>query len=249
LWIALVITLVVVIALLVGTFVTLRMVVGDDVPSTGEPVRLEHVHGLGVDPADGTLYAGTNYGLIRIGEDGTATRVAGRVQDFMGFTVVGPEHYLASGHPGADQDGPANLGLIESTDGGQSWTSVSLEGEADFHVLEARHDLVYGYNAGSIMVSEDGVIWKKRGSLPLADFAVSRPTPTHSSLQLNKAPRSAPTVADRSHRSQPLRCYNWSAGPMTRCSGASPRTGRPTSAKTRANRGSRGQTLRASRRR
>ena len=177
LWIALVITLVVVIALLVGTFVTLRMVVGDDVPSTGEPVRLEHVHGLGVDPADGTLYAGTHYGLIRIGEDGTTTRVAGRVQDFMGFTVVGPEHYLASGHPGAEQEGPANLGLIESTDGGQSWASVSLEGEADFHVLEARHDLVYGYNAGSMMVSEDGITWETRGSLPLADFAVSPSDP------------------------------------------------------------------------
>ncbi|MDQ3105349.1 MAG: exo-alpha-sialidase, partial [Actinomycetota bacterium] len=120
---------------------------------------------------------GTHYGLIRISEDGEASRVADRVQDFMGFTVVGPEHYLASGHPGADQDGPANLGLIESTDGGQTWATVSLEGDADFHALEARHGLVYGYNAGALMVSQGGVTWETRGSLPLADFAVSPSDP------------------------------------------------------------------------
>jgi photosystem II stability/assembly factor-like uncharacterized protein len=163
--------------LMVGTIFIVQSIVGEDAPSAGDPVRLEHVHGLGVDPADGSLYAGTHYGLIRVGEDGEASRVADRVQDFMGFTVVGPEHYLASGHPGADQDGPANLGLIESTDGGQTWTTVSLEGEADFHALEARHGLVYGYNAGSLMVSDDGVTWETRGTLPLADFAVSPADP------------------------------------------------------------------------
>ena len=176
-WVLLVVILAGVTALVVGALFVVQVIVGADAPSAGDPVRLEHVHGLGVDPADGALYAGTHYGLIRIDEDGTATRVADRVQDFMGFTVVGSEHYLASGHPGADQDGPANLGLIESTDGGETWASVSLEGEADFHALEARHNLVYGYNAGALMVSDDGVSWETRGSLPLADFAVSPSDP------------------------------------------------------------------------
>lgn len=169
--------LVAVTALTVGTVIVVQGLVGQDAPSAGDPVRLEHVHGLGLDPADQAVYAGTHYGLIRIGEDGEASRVAERVQDFMGFTVVGAGRYLASGHPGAGQDGPANLGLIESTDGGQTWTSLSLEGEADFHALEARHGLVYGYNAGSLMVSEDGETWQTRGSLPLADFAVSPTDP------------------------------------------------------------------------
>lgn len=167
----------VVTVVMIGVALVLRGVVGDDTPSAADPVQLEHVHGLGLDPADGSLYAGTHYGLIRIGADGSATRVADRVQDFMGFTVVGPEHYLASGHPGTGQDGPANLGLIESTDGGQSWTTVSLEGEADFHALEARHGLVYGYNAGYLMVSDDAQSWEQRGALPLADFAVSPSDP------------------------------------------------------------------------
>lgn len=176
-WVLLVVILAGVTALMVGTLFVLQAIVGEDAPSAGDPVQLEHVHGLGVDPADGALYAGTHYGLIRITEDGTATRVADRVQDFMGFTVVGSEHYLASGHPGADQDGPANLGLIESSDSGETWASVSLDGEADFHALEARHNLVYGYNAGALMVSDDGVSWETRGSLPLADFAVSPSDP------------------------------------------------------------------------
>lgn len=143
----------------------------------GDPVKLEHVHGLGVDPASGDLYAGSHYGLIRLPEQGEPIRVANRVQDFMGFTVVGPGNFLASGHPGADQDGPSNLGLIESTDGGQSWQTRSLAGDADFHALEAKHGLVYGYNAGQFMVSADKQTWDTRASIALADLAVSPQDP------------------------------------------------------------------------
>ncbi len=144
-------------------------------PSTAAdgPVELEHVHGLGVDPASGDLYAGTHYGLIRLPERGEPTRVGGLVQDYMGFTVVGPGHFLASGHPGENQDGPSNLGLLESTDGGRSWQTLSLAGEADFHALEAKHGLVYGYNAGQLMVSADKRTWDTRASITMADLAVS----------------------------------------------------------------------------
>ena len=128
-----------------------------------------------MDPADAALYAGTHYGLFRISEDGGSSRVADRVQDYMGFTVVGPHHFLASGHPGKGQDGPSSLGLIESTDAGQTWRPLSLAGKADFHALEARHGLVYGFNAitGRFMVSQDTKTWDVRSTLPLADFTVS----------------------------------------------------------------------------
>ncbi|WP_311344904.1 F510_1955 family glycosylhydrolase [Blastococcus goldschmidtiae] len=142
-----------------------------------DDVTLEHVHGLGVDPADDTLYAGTHYGLVRITPDGELTRIADRVQDFMGFTVVGPEHYLASGHPGEGQDGPGNLGLIESTDGGQTWETLSLEGEADFHALDAAGDMIYGYSGGRLLVSEDGVEWADRGDMRIADLAADPTDP------------------------------------------------------------------------
>ncbi len=145
--------------------------------ASGEEVTLEHVHGLGVDPADDTLYAGTHYGLVRISPDGELTRIADWVQDFMGFTVVGPEHYLASGHPGAGQDGPGNLGLIETTDGGQTWTTLSLAGEADFHALDAAEGMIYGYSGGRLLVSQDGEDWVDRGDVRIADLAADPADP------------------------------------------------------------------------
>lgn len=137
---------------------------------------LEHVHGLGVDPADGMLYAATHFGLFRLPDDGgEATRVANRYQDTMGFTVVGPNTFLGSGHPDAREDNPPRLGLIESTDAGQTWQPVSLRGQADFHALQAAHGNVYGYEAGSgqFMVSGDRERWDARSELPMRDFAVS----------------------------------------------------------------------------
>lgn len=143
----------------------------------GSATDLEHVHGLGVDPADGSLHAGSHHGLFRVDEDsGTVSGPLGdRVQDFMGFTVAGPDHFLASGHPGPGQDGPGSLGLIESTDGGKTWTSRSLAGEADFHALEYRHGKAYGANAmtGELMVTDDMETWETRSAVPLADLAVS----------------------------------------------------------------------------
>ena len=149
---------------------------GDSSARTAAPAGMAHVHGLAVDPADGQLLAGTHYGAFRVGEDGELEQF-GPVQDFMGFSVAGPGHYLASGHPGAGQSGPGNLGLIESTDGGKTWNTVSLEGEADFHTLKARHGRVYGSSGGQLMVSEDKKNWDERASIPVADLAVSPDDP------------------------------------------------------------------------
>lgn len=148
----------------------------EDVGGHGDDVGLAHIHGLGIDPADGRLYAASHHGLFLVSEEAEPKQVAGLTQDFMGFTVVGPQHFLGSGHPGlGDEDQPPNLGLIESTDGGNTWTSLSLSGKADFHAMEAKHDRVYGFDSqtGRIMVSEDKKSWDKRAALPLADIAVS----------------------------------------------------------------------------
>lgn len=140
--------------------------------------EMEHIHGIGVDPEDGAVYAGTHEGLFRIA-DGRATRVADRDQDFMGFTVAGPERFFASGHPGEGQEGPSSVGLIESDDAGETWQEVSLGGEADFHALEYRHDRVYGLNAmtGQLLVSTDTTSWEELSRTPIADFAVSPAEP------------------------------------------------------------------------
>jgi len=149
----------------------------DATTASGAPFGLAHVHGLGIDPQDGALLAGTHYGAFRVDRDGSVEQV-GPVQDLMGFTVAGADHYLASGHPGADQaEAPPNLGLIESTDGGATWESLSLRGEADFHTLEARHDRVYGHAGGRLMMSRDTRTWDERASIAIADLAVSPDDP------------------------------------------------------------------------
>jgi hypothetical protein len=69
-----------------------------------------HIHGLGIDPTDNNLYVATHFGLFRYPRQGKPALVAGRVRDFMGFTVVGPRHFLASGHPGELEGGRRRWG-------------------------------------------------------------------------------------------------------------------------------------------
>jgi hypothetical protein len=115
-----------------------------DGPRVGDPGPI-HVHGLGVNPEDGALFVATHTGLFRAGEgERMATRVADRFQDTMGFTVVGPNRFLGSGHPDGREGLPPFLGLIESRDAGRTWEPISLLGKRDFHVLEASGRRVYG---------------------------------------------------------------------------------------------------------
>lgn len=144
------------------------------------PVEVEtgvvHVHGLGVDPADGVLYAATHSGLFRIPATGRATRVANRAQDTMGFAVAGPGTFIGSGHPDPREDDvrPPLLGLIRSTDAGRTWERLSLHGVADFHALTSAHGQVYGYDStsGTFMVTTDLRTWDRRARLPLRAVAV-----------------------------------------------------------------------------
>lgn len=155
---------------------------GRDADQPDQPGRpaLEHVHGLGVNPADGMLYVASHHGVFRVDGQGDAEQIAGRTQDFMGFSIVGPNHFLASGHPGPHDEGqPSNLGLIESTDAAQNWTPLSLSGQGDFHGMEAKHGRVYGYDSqsGQIMISTDMRTWDRRARLGIADLAVAPDQP------------------------------------------------------------------------
>lgn len=130
----------------------------EDASSSNE-ADLGHIHGLGVDPGSGALFVATHYGLFRAQEGQTQLqRVGESRQDVMGFSVIGPNRFIGSGHPDSSQNLPPNLGLIESRDGGQSFQNISLLGEADFHVLRSAGKQVYGFNgsAGQLMVSADG---------------------------------------------------------------------------------------------
>lgn len=143
-----------------------------------------HVHAVATDPGGGALYVATHVGLFRIDDPHIVVRVSKDALDLMGFTVVGPGHFLASGH---SEDGPANVGLIESTGGGVTWRAKSLSGAADFHGLQAAHDSVYGYNStdGAFMVSVDQRAWDQRSRVAMGDFAVS-PTDAQTILAVGR---------------------------------------------------------------
>jgi hypothetical protein len=136
-----------------------------------------HVHGLGVNPADGSLFIATHTGLYRTAEgESRAKRVGESSQDTMGFTIVGPDRFLGSGHPDLRQDLPPLLGLIESTNAGKSWEPISLLGEADLHVLRSAGERVYGYDAtiDRLLASADeGRSWEElQRPGPMLDLAV-----------------------------------------------------------------------------
>lgn len=159
---------------------------GADTAAPGEEAaqrssaELAHVHGLGVNPADGVLYVASHNGVFRLPPGGEPEQIAGRSQDTMGFTIVGPDHFLGSGHPDpSEPDQPSHLGLVESTDAARTWRPLSLAGAADFHALEAAHARVYGYDSQTrrLMVSGDRTNWDRRAQLALADFAVSSEDP------------------------------------------------------------------------
>lgn len=142
-------------------------------PASGQDDLLGHVHGLGVDPADGALYVASHMGVFRRGEEGELARVADRWQDTMAFTVVGPGHFLASGHPDLREDLPPHLGLIESTDAAKTWDALSLQGSADFHALDVSGDFIYGFDAaaGALLNTDNGRRWRVMDRTPIADIA------------------------------------------------------------------------------
>lgn len=128
-----------------------------------------HVHGIARDPSDGVVVLATHYGLFRV-QEGELVSV-GPTVDLMGFTLASGGRYLASGHPGAGSDLPEPVGLIESTDQGESWRVLSRGGESDFHALTAGADRIVGFD-GELRVSTDGENWETL-SIPAPPVALA----------------------------------------------------------------------------
>jgi len=133
---------------------------------TAEDPGVIHVHAVGVDPGDASVLLATHTGLFRLPPGGDRAQLVGRLrQDTMGFTVIGAGRYLGSGHPDTRTGQPPLLGLISSGDGGRTWSSVSLLGEVDFHILRAAGTRVVGMDSqtGLVLVSDDsGKRWARR---------------------------------------------------------------------------------------
>ena len=140
-----------------------------------------HIHGLGVSSDDRTLFVATHNGLHSVPRGSRTPELVGDTRkDVMGFSVVSPERFVGSGHPAPDEDLPPNLGLIESRDRGKTWKSISLSGEADFHVLRSSGDRVYGFDGrrGLLASTDGGRSWDERATpAPLFDLALDPRSP------------------------------------------------------------------------
>jgi photosystem II stability/assembly factor-like uncharacterized protein len=152
---------------------------GDSADSNGSSAApgttVSHIHGLGLDPADQHLYVATHEGVYTPDAKGEPQLVGDSKDDFMGFTVAGDKTFYASGHPTSG----GNKGLIRSTDAGETWKTLSLSGESDFHALESAHGTVYGYDStkGLVRTTKDGVSWRDGARLEALDIAVSPTAP------------------------------------------------------------------------
>jgi hypothetical protein len=133
-----------------------------------------HLHAVARNPRGGGLYLATHTGVFRL-DGGRPVRIADRYQDTMSFVAVGPDEFLASGHPDLRDAAPARLGLIRSDDAANSWDSVSLRGTADLHAIVVAHGALYVADAtsGALLVSQDGGrTWETQGKVDLAVLTV-----------------------------------------------------------------------------
>jgi photosystem II stability/assembly factor-like uncharacterized protein len=149
---------------------------GSDSRASQVHLAAGRAHALAVDPGDGTILVGTDHGLFRATAGGRLQRVgpAGRAVTGLAFAADGA--LLASGHPAPGAAGPEDLGLQRSDDGGRTWRPVSLDGQADLHLLRAVGARLYGLNSttGTLMAATDaGRRWDVRSTPPgLTDLAV-----------------------------------------------------------------------------
>lgn len=151
---------------------------------TSDPA-FAHIHELVPDPSNATLLVATHEGLYRVVPgDGSGPQVSGPLGgldfDPMGFTIAESISY-ASGHPGPATPttfGSPNLGLITSTDLGNTWVTVSLKGETDFHALTVSTEtkaapLVFGYDASTGRVErsfDEGLSWRPGAAIDARDI-------------------------------------------------------------------------------
>lgn len=167
-------------ASLLVTVVVIALADGEEEARAGAPM-IGHIHGIvpdpGSDQTSGRVLIGAHYGLFAVDDDGTVTQVDEGVTDYMAVTDAGPGRLLASGHPDpADRSRPANLGLIESRDGGRTWQPRSLDGAADFHALEhaSTTGRIWGIDSvsGGLVTSTDERRWQPVHERALVDIAV-----------------------------------------------------------------------------
>ncbi|KKZ92365.1 hypothetical protein B4147_1601 [Bacillus wiedmannii] len=104
--------------------------------------KIEHIHGIG--------YAGNTPGVsiathsgIKVYQNGKWFETKTELHDYMGFQAT-KNGFFASGHPEPGVNLKNPLGLMKSSDGGNTLEKLAFYGESDFH------NLAVGYNTEAI---------------------------------------------------------------------------------------------------
>lgn len=137
----------------------------------GEPPAVVAIE---VNPADGAVFLRTRSGVLRVAPGGRSAQLlkgsflggqgSQALEPDLAFTFVGSDHLLGSGHVRAGANESPDLGLIESTDGGRTWSSVAYQGEADLHLIRARGPGLTAYDiAGErlLRTTDRGQTWRQ----------------------------------------------------------------------------------------
>lgn len=133
--------------------------------------ELSHVHN--VITHDDEIILATHYGPHVW--TGSGWELRGDDFDVMALSA-GDGLLFASGHPGASQNLPDPLGLLVSSDGGETWEPRSLLGEVDFHLLSVSGSTIVGVaaNYGVVVRSDDsGANWDTVQVPSITDLSVN----------------------------------------------------------------------------
>lgn len=128
-----------------------------------------HIHAITIEESTQRVLLATHNGLFDATE--TGAQKIGPTIDLMGFAAASDGTFYASGHPGPGTDLPNPLGLMKSTDSGESWTPLSLQGSSDFHALTVTSDLIIGYD-GNLRSTLDGTKWLEAGPMAPTPYAL-----------------------------------------------------------------------------
>ncbi|MCM3441524.1 F510_1955 family glycosylhydrolase (plasmid) [Metabacillus halosaccharovorans] len=108
--------------------------------------KIEHIHGAGFWGPEGTPVIATHYGPLEF-KDNTWYKTSRNNHDYMGFQPT-KNGFYSSGHPEEGSGLKNPLGLVESTNKGESLEQLAFYGETDFHYLGASYEkgTVYVFN-------------------------------------------------------------------------------------------------------
>jgi photosystem II stability/assembly factor-like uncharacterized protein len=136
---------------------------------SGETVQLRHIHGLSFSSDGSQLFVPAHDGLL-VYENGGWTVPNLPVHDYMGYSGV-DDGFFSSGHPGPGSNLINPLGLVRSTDGGETIQTLDFAGETDFHLMGVGYEshAVYVLNpaqnsrlsVGLHYTVDDGQTWEQ----------------------------------------------------------------------------------------